>query len=41
MPAGQIDESLEPDDDAVRAVARRELREETATSWHRAVSLSR
>jgi ADP-ribose pyrophosphatase len=29
MPAGQIDESLEPDDDAVRAVARRELREET------------
>jgi 8-oxo-dGTP pyrophosphatase MutT (NUDIX family) len=29
MPAGQIDEPLEPDDDAVRAVARRELREET------------
>lgn len=29
MPAGQIDESLEPDDHAVRAVARRELREET------------
>lgn len=29
MPAGQIDESLEPDDEAVRAVARRELREET------------
>lgn len=29
FPAGQIDESLEPDDAAVRAVARRELREET------------
>ena len=29
MPAGQIDESLEPDEEAVRAVARRELREET------------
>jgi 8-oxo-dGTP pyrophosphatase MutT (NUDIX family) len=29
MPAGQIDESLEPDDAAVRAVAARELREET------------
>ena len=29
MPAGQIDESLEPDEDAVRAVAQRELREET------------
>ena len=29
MPAGQIDESLEPDDAAVREVARRELREET------------
>ena len=29
MPAGQIDESLEPDEAAVRAVARRELREET------------
>jgi ADP-ribose pyrophosphatase len=29
MPAGQIDESLEPDEDAVREVARRELREET------------
>lgn len=29
MPAGQIDESLEPDGDAVRAVALRELREET------------
>jgi ADP-ribose pyrophosphatase len=29
MPAGQIDESLEPDDDKVREVARRELLEET------------
>ncbi len=29
LPAGQIDESLEPDDEAVRAVARREMREET------------
>lgn len=29
MPAGQIDESREPNDEAVRAVARRELREET------------
>ena len=29
MPAGQIDESLEPNDAAVREVARRELREET------------
>ncbi len=29
LPAGQIDESLEPDEAAVRAVARRELREET------------
>ncbi len=29
MPAGQIDESLEPDEAAVREVARRELREET------------
>lgn len=29
MPAGQIDESLEPDEDAVRQVARRELLEET------------
>ena len=29
MPAGQIDESLEPGEEAVRAVARRELREET------------
>ena len=29
MPAGQIDESLEPDEEAIRAVARRELREET------------
>ena len=29
MPAGQIDENLEPDDAAVRAVAARELREET------------
>jgi ADP-ribose pyrophosphatase len=29
MPAGQIDETLEPDEEAVRAVARRELREET------------
>jgi len=29
MPAGQIDESLEPDDAAVCEVARRELREET------------
>ena len=29
FPAGQIDESLEPDDAAVRAVAERELREET------------
>jgi ADP-ribose pyrophosphatase len=29
MPAGQIDESLEPDDAAVREAARRELREET------------
>jgi 8-oxo-dGTP pyrophosphatase MutT (NUDIX family) len=29
MPAGQIDESLEPDDQAVRAVAVRELREES------------
>ncbi len=29
MPAGQIDESLEPDEEAVRAVAGRELREET------------
>lgn len=29
MPAGQIDETLEPDEDAVREVARRELREET------------
>jgi len=29
MPAGQIDESLEPDETAVREVARRELREET------------
>ena len=29
MPAGQIDETTEPDDDAVRRVAQRELREET------------
>jgi ADP-ribose pyrophosphatase len=29
MPAGQIDETLEPDEEAVRAVARREMREET------------
>jgi ADP-ribose pyrophosphatase len=29
MPAGQIDESLEPDNDKVREVARRELLEET------------
>ena len=29
IPAGQIDESLEPDEAAVREVARRELREET------------
>lgn len=29
MPAGQIDENLEPNDAAVRAVAARELREET------------
>lgn len=29
FPAGQIDETLEPDDAAVREVARRELREET------------
>jgi ADP-ribose diphosphatase len=29
MPAGQIDESLEPNEEAVRAVARREMREET------------
>jgi ADP-ribose pyrophosphatase len=29
MPAGQIDETLEPDEVAVREVARRELREET------------
>jgi len=29
MPAGQIDESLEPEAEAVQAVARRELREET------------
>ncbi len=29
MPAGQIDESLEPDEDAVREVALRELGEET------------
>jgi len=29
MPAGQIDESLEPDETAVREVARRELLEET------------
>jgi ADP-ribose diphosphatase len=29
MPAGQIDETLEPDEAAVRAVARREMREET------------
>jgi ADP-ribose pyrophosphatase len=29
MPAGQIDESREPDDAAIRAVAQRELREET------------
>lgn len=29
FPAGQIDETLEPDDDAAREVARRELREET------------
>jgi ADP-ribose pyrophosphatase len=29
MPAGQIDESLEPNEAAVREVARRELREET------------
>lgn len=29
MPAGQIDETSEPADDAVRLVARRELREET------------
>ena len=29
MPAGQIDESLEPDDAVVREVARRDLREET------------
>jgi 8-oxo-dGTP pyrophosphatase MutT (NUDIX family) len=28
MPAGQIDESLEPDEAAIREVARRELREE-------------
>lgn len=29
MPAGQIDESLEPDDAAIRAAAERELREES------------
>ncbi len=29
FPAGQIDDSLEPGDEAVRGVARRELREET------------
>jgi 8-oxo-dGTP pyrophosphatase MutT (NUDIX family) len=29
MPAGQIDETLEPNEEAVREVARRELREET------------
>lgn len=29
MPAGQIDDALEPDEVAVREVARRELREET------------
>lgn len=29
LPAGQIDESLEPDETAVREVARREMREET------------
>ncbi len=29
LPAGQIDESLEPDDVLIREVARRELREET------------
>lgn len=29
MPAGQIDESLEPNEEGVRAVARREMREET------------
>jgi 8-oxo-dGTP pyrophosphatase MutT (NUDIX family) len=29
LPAGQIDESLEPDETAVRAVARREMHEET------------
>ena len=29
MPAGQIDETLEPDEATVREVARRELREET------------
>ena len=29
MPAGQIDESLEPDEEAVRQVALREMREET------------
>jgi ADP-ribose pyrophosphatase len=29
MPAGQIDESLEPDEAAVRQVAQREMREET------------
>lgn len=29
MPAGQIDETTEPDDNAVRCVAERELREET------------
>ncbi len=29
FPAGQIDDSLEPDDAAIREVARRELREET------------
>lgn len=29
LPAGQIDDALEPDEGAVREVARRELREET------------
>jgi ADP-ribose pyrophosphatase len=29
MPAGQVDETLEPDESTVREVARRELREET------------
>jgi len=29
MPAGQVDESLEPDEEAIRKVALRELREET------------